>query len=205
MDEINKDRKARGKKPFDDDDSGKGGGAGQVKEIEKSTTDPECGMFHKGEHEKCFAYTAHTACDRHNFILGVELSPANVHDSVMFKSIYDKVKTVFPEIKYVVADAGYKIPYICKQILDDHRVPVLPYKRPMSKKGYFKPYEYVYDEYYDCVLCPNNQVLHYSTTNRDGYREYKSSPEVCAHCPRREQCTQSKGCQKTVIRHVWAN
>ena len=205
MEEINKDREVHGKKPFDNDGSEKGGGAGQTKEIEKSTTDPECGMFHKGEHEKCFAYTAHTACDRHNFILGVELSPANVHDSVMFKSIYDKVKATFPEIKYVVADAGYKIPYICKQILDDHRIPVLPYKRPMSKKGYFKPYEYVYDQYYNCVLCPNNQVLHYSTTNRDGYREYKSDPKICKCCPKRAQCTQSRNCQKTVTRHVWAN
>lgn len=205
MEEINKDREAHGKKPFDDDGPGKGGGTGKTKETKKSTTDPECGIFHKGEHEKCFAYTAHTACDRHNFILGMELSPANVHDSVMFKSIYDKVKVVFPEIKYVVADAGYKIPYICKQILDDHRIPVLPYKRPMSKEGYFKPYQYVYDEYYDCVLCPNNQVLHYSTTNRAGYREYKSDPEICKRCPMRAQCTQSKNDQKTVTRHVWAD
>ena len=205
MEEINKDREAHGKKPFDDDGPGKGGGTGKTKETEKSTTNPECGIFHKGEHEKCFAYTAHTACDRHNFILGMELSPANVHDSVMFKSIYDKVKVVFPEIKYVVADAGYKIPYICKQILDDHRIPVLPYKRPMSKEGYFKPYQYVYDEYYDCVLCPNNQVLHYSTTNRAGYREYKSDPEICKRCPMRAQCTQSKNYQKTVTRHVWAD
>jgi hypothetical protein len=121
-----------GLKPFEDDGPGKDDGAGQTKEVERSTTDPECGMFHKGEHKKCFAYTAHTACDRHNFILGVE--PANVYDSVMFKSVYDKVKTVFPEIKYAVADAGYKIPYICKQILDGYRVTVLPYKRPMSKK-----------------------------------------------------------------------
>lgn len=205
MEEINKDREAHGKKPFDDDGPGKGGGTGKTKETEKSTTDPECGIFHKGEHEKCFAYTAHTACDRHNFVLGMELSPANVHDSVMFKSIYDKVKVVFPEIKYVVADAGYKIPYICKQILDDHRIPVLPYKRPMSKEGYFKPYQYVYDEYYDCVLCPNNQVLHYSTTNRAGYREYKSDPEICKRCPMRAQCTQRKNDQKTVTRHVWAD
>ena len=205
MEEINKEREAHGKKPFDDDDDGKGNKTGKTKEVEKSTTDPECGMFHKGEHEKCFAYTAHTACDRHDFILGVELSPANVHDSVMFKSIYDKVKAIFPEIKYVTADAGYKTPYICKQILDDHRVPVLPYKRPMGKKEYFKPYEYVYDEYYDCIICPNDQILHYSTINRDGYREYKSNPEICVHCPKREQCTQSKNCQKTVTRHVWAD
>lgn len=29
-------------------------------------------------------------------------------------------------------------------------------------------YEYVYDEYYDCVICPNHQVLKYSTTDRQG-------------------------------------
>ncbi len=31
---------------------------------------------------------------------------------------------------------------------------MLPYKRPMTKEGFFKKYEYVYDEYYDCYICP---------------------------------------------------
>ena len=44
----------------------------------------------------------------------------------------------------------------------------------MSKQGFFKPYEYVYDKYFNCYICPNNVPLKYSTTNRDGYREYKS-------------------------------
>lgn len=48
----------------------------------------------------------------------------------------------------------------------------------MPQKGFFKKYEYVYDEYYDCYICPNNQVLSYRTTNRDGYREYKSCGTV---------------------------
>ena len=48
----------------------------------------------------------------------------------------------------------------------------------MTKKGFFKKYEYVYDEYYDCYICPNNQILRYSTTNRDGYKEYKSCKHI---------------------------
>ena len=52
----------------------------------------------------------------------------------------------------------------------------------MTKKGYFKKYEYVYDEYYDCYICPNNKILKYSTTNRDGYREYKSNAYDCKNC-----------------------
>ena len=58
--------------------------------------------------------------------------------------------------------------------MDDGRIPVLPYKRPMGNKDFFRPYEYVYDNYYDCVICPENKILNYSTTNREGYREFKS-------------------------------
>ena len=45
--------------------------------------------------------------------------------------------------------------------------------------------------------------LEYSTTNRDGYREYKSNPMICKNCPTMEKCTKSKSCQKTVTRHIW--
>ena len=73
----------------------------------------------------------------------------------------------------------------------------------MTKKGNLPWDEYVYDEYYDCVLCPQYTVLEYATTNRDGYREYKSKGYICKDCPVREQCTQNKQCVKTVTRHVW--
>ena len=66
------------------------------------------------------------------------------------------------------------------------------YGRPKTKKGFFPKHEYVYDEYYDCYICPNNQVLSYSTTNRDGYREYKSCGSICASCPYLARCTNSK-------------
>ena len=73
----------------------------------------------------------------------------------------------------------------------------------MTKQGFFRKNDYVYDEYYDCVICPNNQVLEYSTTNREGYREYKSNPHICSNCSMRSQCTESKNYQKIVTRHVW--
>ncbi|KXT76242.1 Mobile element protein [Streptococcus sp. DD10] len=58
-------------------------------------------------------------------------------------------------------------------------------------------------EYYDCYLCPENQVLSCSTTNRDGYREYKSDPKLCATCPLLSVCTESKKHQKDVTRYIW--
>jgi transposase len=200
--EINQERIENGKKPLKDKDENDNNDKSE-KQITVSTTDPECGLFHKGEHKVEFAYTAHVACDKRNFILGSEVTPGNVHDSVVFDTVYDKVIKVFPEVATVAVDAGYKTPWICKKVIDDGRNPSTPYKRPMNKQGFFHPYEYVYDEYYNCVICPNNQVLAYTTTNKEGYREFKSNPVVCKDCPYLSKCTNSKNHQKVVTKHIW--
>lgn len=204
MAEIEKDREEHGKKPLkdkhDDDDDNN---TPPTKNIKTSTTDPECGLFHKGEHKVEFAYTAHTACDKHNFVLGCDVSAGNVHDSVMFDGVYGDVLAKFPEIEVVAIDSGYKTPWIMKQVFDSGRLPATPYKRPMTKQGFFKKYEYVYDEYYDCIVCPENQALKYTTTNREGYREFKSNPNICKNCPSRYKCTESKDSVKLVSLHVW--
>lgn len=196
--EIAKDRQAHGKKPLKETKYKL-----ETKEIKRSTTDPESGVFHKGEHKKVFAYTANVACDRNNFVLDFETTPGNLHDSTVFPTLYKRLNEQYPNMKNVVVDAGYKTPAIAKMIFDDNKTPVMPYKRPMTKQGFFKKYEFAYDEYYDCYVCPNNQVLKYSTTNRDGYREYKSDPKICKDCPYLKQCTESKSHQKLVNRHVW--
>ena len=131
------------------------------------------------------------------------MTPGNVHDSVSFWGIYEKVKKEHSNVNGIVVDSGYKIPAIAKQIIDDGKTPIMPYKRPMTKQGFFKKYDYAYDEYYDCYICPNNQILKYSTTNRDGYKEYKSNKKACDNCPFLNQCTQSKNHVKVICRHVW--
>ena len=201
--EIDADRVAHGKKPLKDKDEPPqdGNGSGGTKEIKGSTTDPESGWFHKGEHKQVFAYSVETACDRNGWILGYTVDPGNQHDSRTFKGIYDKLKRF--EIEKLIMDAGYKTPAIAKLLLDDGIDPVFPYKRPMTKDGFFRKHEYVYDEYHDCYICPENKVLSYSTTNRDGYREYKSRSYQCANCPSLEKCTLSREHVKVVTRHVW--
>lgn len=205
--EIDEDRLAHGKKPLkdkhdkDDEDSSGESDSRPEKEIKASTSDPESGWFHKGEHKQVFAYSVQTACDKHGWVLGYTVNPGNEHDSRTFKGIYDKIKN--PELKTIIMDAGYKTPAIAKLLLDDDIRPLFPYKRPMTKDGFFRKYEYVYDEYYDCYLCPANKVLKYSTTNRDGYREYKSHCKDCETCPFLGQCTDSKNHVKVISRHLW--
>ena len=55
----------------------------QQSTVTKSTTDPDSGMFVKGDHKKQMAYEAHTVCNQHGYVLEVEITPGNVHDSVL--------------------------------------------------------------------------------------------------------------------------
>ena len=200
MKEINEDRENHDKKPFDNDKK-----PPEEKMINESTTDPESGVFHKGEHKKCLAYAAQTACDEHGYIMDVTVNAGNVHDSMAFDGLYERLIKKHSEIKNVVMDAGYKTPWICKKVIDDGRVPILPYKRPMGKAGFFRPYDYVFDEYYDCVICPKDHVLEYTTTNREGYKEFKSKGYSCEFCPSLEKCTSSRSHEKLVTKHIWSN
>lgn len=196
--EIGKDRDKHGKPPLKKDDTPKK----STRTV--STTDPESGLFVKGEHERCMAYVANTACDRHNFILGFHVDAGNIHDSQMFHNVYEKLAPFADEIESVAVDAGYKTPGIMREIISSGKIPAVPYKRPMTKDGFFHKHEYVYDEHFDCYLCPANKVLSYATTNREGYREYRSKSSDCAKCPYLCQCTASRNQVKTVTRHVWA-
>lgn len=223
--EINENREAHGKKPLRDmesndsedgerdesdndfpDNPGTGGATKAAdkeatKEEKRSTTDPGSGWFHKGDHKQVLAYVVETACERHGWILGYTVNRGNLHDSRTFKGLYDKIKN--EKIEAIIADAGYKNPAIAKLLIGDGIMQVFPYTRPQTKKGFFKKYEFVYDEYYDCYICSEGKILSYSTTNRGGYREYKSCPGDCVKCPCLSQCTKSRNQTKVVTRHIW--
>ena len=211
--EINEDRIKHGKKPIKDmkkkeimfsEETGEVIENIETKHIKESLTDPESGCFHKGEKEKCFAYTHQTFCDKNGFVLTNTTTPGNVHDSVAFFKAYNRLKSKFKEqIKNVCLDAGYVNAVICREIILSNHTPLMPYKRPMTGKGFFRKREYVYDEYYDCYLCPNNEILNYATTDKNGYKQYKSKSDKCRNCPLREQCTKSKNNQKVITRHIW--
>ena len=224
--EIDRDREAHGKKPLKDkaeeqqDDESpkppKSSGKGKPnpntskkkkarqkkdKHIKQSTSDPESGWFRKGEHKNVFAYSVETACDKNGVVLGYSVHPGNENDGKTFPSVYEKINHL--DIEVVVGDTAYKTPAIAHKLKEDGIALLSTYSRPKTKDGFFRKYEYVYDEYYDCYLCPADQVLSYSTTNRDGYKEYKSDPQICEHCPYLSQCTLSKTHVKVVTRHVW--
>lgn len=74
-DEINEQRRKAGKRPFTWDTES------EMTERKISKIDPESDYYVKGEREKQFIYSAHTACDDHGFILDVVITSGNIHDS----------------------------------------------------------------------------------------------------------------------------
>ena len=135
LEEINADREAHGKKPFDNNSKPpkfknqqkknntskkkqkRRKQEAKMKEVTKSTTDPESGLFVKGDHNRQFAYEAHTACEKNGYVVGAEVTPGNVHDSVAFDDVYDEVAEKYPEAETIVADSAYKTPHICKKYM----------------------------------------------------------------------------------------
>ena len=190
--EINEDRESIGQKELKSEDKE------ELHKITKSTTDPDAGDFHKGEHEQMFAYSAHTVCDKNAFVLDMNVTPANKHDSTEFTPLFNKVKDKY-DITYVGVDAGYKNPVIAKEIYDNDKIPLMPYTRPKGKNNQ----DFKYDKYYDYFTCSVGNLLEHTTTNKLGYREYASNSEMCKKCPNYEQCIGRTQNRKVMRRHIW--
>lgn len=135
--------------------------------------------FHKREHKEVFAYSAQVACDKHGWALAYSVEAGNVHDSQAFPAFFAKIEPFHPH--YLIADSSYKTTSIAKFLLDQTITPVFPYMKPSGKKGYLPHKDFIYDEYFDCYFCPENQELTYRTTTREGYQEYKSDATICVN------------------------
>lgn len=202
--EVNAEREKLGKKPIEEDENDNhGASGGGTTEKAVSTTDPDAGMFVKGEHERQFAYEVHTACDKRGFILGMEVTAGNIHDSIAWDGVYDQVTAKFEEVTFVVMDAGYKTPWIAKKTLEDGRVPIMPYSRYKGDKARYKPWEYTYNPASDTFQCPRGGELRHTTTDKEGKRTYRSTPANCKNCPCKNKCGSNEKGQKVLTTHIW--
>ena len=92
----------------------------KFKHTKQSTVDPDAGFYHKGEHEKQFAYSASAFCDRNGYVLDIYVTSGNIHDSISFAGLYNNFKNnfLFNKTKLVCLDNGYTSPAVAKTIID---------------------------------------------------------------------------------------
>ncbi len=217
LDEVNefRDMNGRDKYPSDDDnDEGDGNytiddETGEIKEKENSsskvinisTTDPDCGMFVKGEHEKQFAYVDQVACDINGWVLAYDVNPGNMHDSKAFLPFFENKLLAFNPVT-VCADAGYSTP-LCAYTVQKHNCNLLvPYVAPKGIKNEFgkKLFDYIDD--IDNYMCPNGKLLEPWNISKEGQIQYKIHKSECGNCKFKEVCIKNYSF-KTITRHMY--
>lgn len=197
---VDEDRKAHGKKPLKPKDK-----APKTKQTKVSRSDKDAGYMVRDGKPKGFFYLDHRTVDgAHGIITDTHATPGNVHDTRPYLERLDRQRQRFGfEVDAVGLDAGYHSAAICQGLESRDIYGVIGYRRPNHKPGYFYKREYRYDAEADVYICPAEQRISYSTTNRIGYREYKSDPSACKDCPLLMQCTRSANHIKVLTRHVW--
>ena len=198
--DIEADRAAHGKKPLKGKER-----TPAVKQTKVSRTDPEAGYMVRDGKPKGFFYLDHRTVDgRHAIITDSFVTPGNVHDSVPYLRRLDRQRERFGfDVRGVGLDAGYSTAGIAKGLEERGVEGVIGYSRPTHREGYLRKRDFRYEKAIDAYRCPEGQELKYSTTNREGYREYKSDPTRCRACPLLASCTGSANQTKVVTRHVW--
>lgn len=197
---IDEDRARAGKKPLKHKDV-----APEPKATKVSDTDADAGYMYRDNKPEGFFYLDHRTVDsQHNLITDTYVTPGNVHDSRPYLDRLDRQGSRFGlHPQWVGLDAGYSTAAVCHGLDQRGIEGVMGYKRPHRAKGMFSKRRFKYDAQRDVYVCPANELLAYTTTNRLGYREYKSDARTCADCALLSRCTRSRNHRKVVVRHLW--
>jgi len=200
---VDADRQALGKKPFDRDDGPPP--SPPTREIQQSTTDPDSGQLHKEGKPDGFHYSEHRTVDsRHNVIVNVRVTAANVNDVDPIPEILRDIHRRMGHLPdYMGLDAGYHNARVAHQLAVQGIQGVIGYRRHTHKGERFGKYRFAYDPKQNVYVCPEKHPLSHKTTNREGYREYYSDPKTCANCPRRKECLGKNASRRLVQRHLW--
>jgi hypothetical protein len=177
----------------------------EEKEIKVSMTDPASGYLQRDGKPEGFFYLDHRTVDaKYNIITDTYITPGNVHDSVPYLDRLQRQSQRFGfSIEAVALDSGYLTAPICRGLQKEKIFAVIGHRRFHSKRGLLPKWKFIFDKQKNIYRCPEGHELTYRTTNREGYREYRSDARQCRNCPRLKECTGSKNCVKQITRHVW--
>lgn len=200
---IEAERAAHGQEPLKEKER-----APQVKETKVSRTDPDAGYMVRDGKPKGFFYLDHRTVDgRHAIITDTHATPANVHDSIVYLERLDRQCERFDlHVGAVGLDAGYATAGIAQGLEERQILGVTGYRNPTPPRpGMMRKSSFVHEPENDGYRCPQGQLLAYATTDRNGYKHYRSDPAICRDCPLLASCTSNAKAQRTITRHVWAD
>ena len=114
----------------------------------------------------------------------------DVHDSIVYLGRLDRQRHRFDfDVGAVGLDAGYATSGIAQGLEQRGILGVTGYRRPTPpRSGMMASKLFAYEAKLDGYRCPQGQLLAYATTDRTGYRHYKSAPAICRSCPLLASC-----------------
>jgi transposase len=198
---VDGERKERGQRPLPPDDGPPPSGETRV-----SRTDPDSGYMRREDKPEGFFYLDHRTVDAaHSIITDTFATPGNVSDSTVYLARLDRQIERFDlNVGAVGLDAGYATVAIAKGLVDRQIHGVTGYRNPNPPApGMMRKSAFVYDRHDNVYTCPQGQDLHYATTNRQGYHQYRSDPKQCRKCPLLTTCTKARNNQREITRHIW--
>lgn len=200
---VEEERAAHGQKPLKEKER-----LPAEKQTKVSRTDPEAGYMVRDGKPKGFFYLDHRTVDgRLGIVTDSYATPGNVNDSIVYLGRLDRQRTRFGfDTRSVGLDAGYATAGIAKGLEERSILGVTGYRNPTPPKpGMMRKSAFRYEPDLDAYRCPEGQLLGYATTERSGYRHYRSDPGICRTCPLLASCTSNQGAVRTITRHVWAD
>ncbi len=175
-----------------------------------STTDPEAELARSKNGLIDLNYKDHRLVDdAHGVITAVAATTSNVADGTQFPALYEQhcqTTGLKPAQVTVAGDHHYGTAhnyiFCAQQGLRAHLGEV---SANVQERGKLPPSQFVYEPGQDRLRCPQG---HYLVRHQDRPEEQLTvylieDPAACAHCARRQQCTQSKR-GRSIRRHVQA-
>jgi transposase len=171
-----------------------------------SRTDADSGYMVRDGKPKGFFYLDHRTVDgRLGIITDTYTTPGNVHDSIVYLSRLDRQRDRFDfDVAAVGLDAGYATAGIAQGLEERQIMGITGYRNPTPPKpGMMRKTRFAWEAEANGYRCPEGQLLGYASTDRSGYRLYKSDPAICRACPLLASCTSAQKPQRVITRHIW--
>lgn len=173
-----------------------------------STTDPDASIVRHGKGKPKLQYKTHRAVDPENEIItAVEVTSGAVNEGHKMTSLIEHHEAnTGTKTTTVVADSQYGTKDNLLACHDKHINAHMPVVKLLnentgSRDGIFPEERFTYNKETDTYTCPQGKLLRKSHVYEEkGNIEYSAEKRGCADCPRRSQCTRSKG-SRTVQRH----
>lgn len=158
-----------------------------------SRTDPEAGHMKRPGKPEGQYYLSHQTLDcDYGIILGVTVTPGDVHDSVPYLKQLEHIhKNIIP-IQSATADSAYDFP-LAHQVLNEQGIQfmVRPQTIHPTTKVEFGRELFQYDGEQNCYFCPNEKPLKLHGVGRSASAvtwQYQARREDCQSCPDRDRC-----------------